>query len=213
MLLSQKTLNIQYPKYYMLTVPHSGTRYVVDSFRRCGLNVGHVYTKELLTRKNFHFAWAHLTKGHWDREVGMICSNIEKPFITCRDPSLVFATHMEEVFNKVDTNGKRQVWVNNKLYKLSKCWEAQSNLGFFTFRVDRDPIQRLSEWAGIALRPDDERYSLGSYPWKEAIKNRDLERIRELEEGTNVWEPFCELSTEYADWYKDKGYDLWWLDG
>ncbi|KKN76113.1 hypothetical protein LCGC14_0373080 [marine sediment metagenome] len=204
------------PRWQMWTVPHSGTRYVRDSFVNAGYSITHGYA----IRGNRDLLSAHF--GHLFESTYPMYSEWYpglSAFVVTRDPLAVLGTHWQRLG---DGETPPPPPLSNDLGKF-----AQIQNGFIAennphIHKVEDPIERLGEWAGIDLRPGSDRHSdrrrgdhrrIGRNVIREAIQARDADAICSLI-SVECWDWFTtSYSALIAPLYRDRlGYDFWWYD-
>lgn len=203
-----------------MTVPHSGTRYINDTFARSGYKSDATIQATQLRDEGVDLAyqhWVSVEHPKWKDRIREVISGADVAWCTVRDPSMTFATNWQNHI-KNDYQDIRELrrcvaaflQSMHDSYITQKQWQRRYDMGIF--RVEMDPLSKIEEWTGAILTPGD-RKSHGDYPLKAAIKVRDEDRIKEICKGTCAWERFKYETSLAYEYYKGWGYDLWWLDG
>lgn len=212
------------PKFNLTTTPHSGTRYVRDSF----IDAGWKTTTQRATRYHIDlpsdFIWGHCERGHptWMQTVHEQWPDI-RDLLVVRDPLYTLVTHwhvqsvttvksQRALESPVHTHALRQIGNNLDMYRRHQ--EDYIDLyGPHIHKVE-DPIEQLGDWADIELKDGSERWS-HSYDLKTAVDDRDLDRIFDIIKYSDLMEWFVtEHSANLAPLYRDQwGYDFWWYNG
>jgi len=191
-------------------VPHSGTRFVNDAFKKQGIDIAQKHSHKALEK------WTDMVFCHigpnWVEYLQECIENSEKSWMTIRDPLGTWGTQWKgahKTFSENDYFWKR------KLGQMRGQWETQLLLApsfGHIHRVDKDKMASLGEFVGLDLDEKNQTFSVHT-PMKDAIRDKDSDRIAELCEGTEFWTCFVEsISPDIADFYTQQGYDLWWLN-
>lgn len=196
-----------YPKYFHATVPHSGTRYVNEAFKKQGINIVQKHNRHLTCEPEMVFChigprWVEFLEEHIE--------NSSKAWMTVRSPIGTWGTQWKgahKTFHETDYYWKK------KLGQLRSQWETQMRLASsfsYIHRVELDPMSRLGEFVELDLDDDNERFSVYT-PMKDAIKDKDINRIADMCQGTEFWTCFVEsITPDIAEFYENLGYDIWW---
>lgn len=196
------------PEYMMMTVPHSGTRYVLTAFERAGLVASHTSRKVGIAREQPDLLWYHVSVEAWERMKEVP----GKRLMVVRDPSMTWVTWMFNQLSADDVDYHMGIKMNKLIdHYASQKYILENDDSWHIHRVDKDSIADLSEWAGIELPEHANRYSRGMSPLKKAVEARDEEQIEEILQGAGAWKRFKRQRKAYADLYEKLGYDLWWL--
>jgi len=200
-----------YPKYFHATVPHSGTRYVNEAFKKHGIKIAQMHShkgKEHWTDMVF----CHIGP-NWVDYLEECIENSDKSWMTVRSPIGTWGTQWKgahRTFHNTDYFWK------SKLGQLRGQWETQMKLApsfDYIHRVEKDPMSELGQFVGLVLDPNNERFSVHT-SMKDAIREKNTEQIAELCEGTEFWTCFQEsITPDIANFYEDLGYDIWWKNG
>jgi hypothetical protein len=192
--------------WLMLTVPHSGTRYVYGAFNDAGaVSYQYKFRGKFDAGGRPILRWGHFWS---DREEPLreACDQIENRFVVLRNPINTLASHYLDPepigVKKTHLGGSWQ-----QLIDFSKEYK------FKYFNLERDGLDAISEWAGITLDPKSHAYSRGRYPLKDAIEDKDLDRVLELlddERGKELLNYFYLYGKSLWPLYEANGYDIWW---
>jgi hypothetical protein len=184
-------------KWAVLTVMHSGTRYVITAFK----NAGYTTTDEDSSDLNFiHFN--HWTPVPADRT----------PFIVTRNPAGTLGT----LFRNIDQ------WDNDRFLAKKESLKHHMLVGYNTqliytkkrpdtyiHRVE-DPIENLGAHLGIELKDHDQRFSKPN-GLQAAIADKDADEMERIM-GKDMFNFFRSTANQVAPLYVDQlGYDYWWL--
>ena len=200
-----------YPKYFHATVPHSGTRYVNEAFKKHGIKVAQAHSHKGTVK------WTDLVFCHigpnWIPYLEECVDRSEKAWMTVRSPIHTWGTHYRGV---MATMHDTDYHYKNKLGQLRGQYETQMQLASqfdHIHKVDLDSMSTLGDFVGLELSSDNDTHSVGS-PMKDAIAERDIGRIEALCKGTDFWTCFLEsITPDIFDFYCDLGYDMWWAYG
>ena len=201
------------------TVPHSGTRYINQAIQNC------TGEKEIQLpgRKNYDRAkdrgplpstlFCHIGDRYkeWIKQIAE--QEHIKSWVTVRSPILTWCTH----WGFLEGNLHRPVKVYEKLGNMRQQYESLIELVpnhiEKVYRVDMDPIEDLGDYLGLELQAHKEFFSRPS-EMKQAVANRDIEKMEWLCRGTEFWRAFHDYTTpNMAEFFSDLGYDIWWYDG
>jgi hypothetical protein len=196
------------PEYCMMTVPHSGTRYVLTGFERTGLVASHTSRPVGIARDYPDLFWFHVSVEAWERTKDIPA----KRFIVVRDPSMTWATWMFNQLSAEDLDYHMGVKMTDLLNRYAcQKYVLENDDSWHIHRVDKDSMADLSEWAGIELPEHTNTYSRGMSPLKLAVEERDEDKIEEILQGAGAWKRFKRKHEGYSGLYEKLGYDLWWL--
>ena len=219
MFASQRIMSIHRPEWFQLTVPSSGTRYVRSTIRQAGYsafkaNGWHLAkAQDELNRGKPDLVWCHPSHAPADM-IEWMAEHCKRSYIVIRDPIKTWATNWVdwEGRNRPDAS-KNKMAISHQI-QIGPSWEYQN--GFVKrwnphiHRVE-DPIVDFGKWAGFEVQEEGERYSTPS-KMKQAVEEKDIDRIEYLCRGTGYWKWFVEEATPiFADLYEEQGYDLWWV--
>jgi len=191
-------------------VPHSGTRFVNDAFKKQGIEIVQKHNRALTCEPEMVFChigprWVEFLEEHIEHST--------KVWMTVRSPIGTWGTQWKGAHKSFDESGF--TW-KRKLGQLRGQWETQMQIASqfpHIHRVDLDPMSKLGDYVGLTLSEDNQTFSTFT-PMKTAIADRDTKTIAKLCEGTDFWECFVEYITpDIADFYEDLGYDIWWKNG
>ena len=204
------------PKWSMSTTPHSGTRYVRDSF----LDAGYVAQSTRRTRNHIDeksdLMWGHCTVGHenWTELVTKTWPSV-RHFLVVRDPiatlATTFRTQVPNYPGDIPT-ALRHIGNSLDLYRRIQQHYIDTHSPYI-HKVE-DSIVQLGEWAGVELKEGSFRHSVPS-PLQQAVVDRDMDTIADTINYGTLWEWFItEHSANLAPLYRDQlGYDFWWYNG
>lgn len=206
-------------KYAMFTVPHSGTRYIADTFTQAGVEAKQGRPRG--PRANVSIAGPEgLMWGHWlqRNKSPHRFENVTKDqtFAVVRDPAASICTHFGEFW--IEPEYRDDMWLHRlgeKKGNLIGQYETQlmyaDTVGYW-HRVE-DPLDGLAAWTGVELKPGAPSHSKPT-PLKQAVKDKDVETIRKLMEPSDFWDWFVtDITPMIEDFYSDLGYDIWWKNG
>ena len=201
-----------------MTVPSSGTRYIRASFRQAGWSALRIHETSALQeceRGQPDLVWGHYS--HAPEGYPKVFAELaDKHLIVCRDPVKTWATNHVDWRDKDRPDSSKNKMAISHQQQILPCWEWQNEFNKeyspYIHRVDKDTLDGLGEWAEVNFIDDKaQRYSTPSR-MKEAVKAKDVDKIKWLCEGTNYWNWFKEEATPvFADFYEKQGYDLWWI--
>jgi len=183
----------------MATVPHSGTRYIIDAIGRAGVKINTTYNG------GGGFMYGHFQQPAIKRLYA--ASKDARRFVLLRDPALIWASHNKDMpvgKDPADTLKNLTGYFNSQLDYIAKFNPA-------TYCVDRDPLSELGDWMGLELYGNPNHNSVRSYGLKKAVIEEDEDSIREI--APAFWEQFKENCTPLLTPYAQAGYDLWWDNG
>jgi len=199
-----------YPKYFHATVPHSGTRFVNEAFKKNKIKIAQRHS-HMGTEQWTDMVFCHIGP-NWIPYLEECIANSEKAWMTVRDPIATWGTHY---YTSRDTFSKSSYHYKNKLGQMRGQFETQLLLApsfDHIHRVDMDKMSTLGEFVGLELEEDNERFSRYS-PMKDAIENQDIKQIARLCRDTEFWTCFQQsITPDIADFYEGLGYDIWWID-
>jgi len=207
-------------KYAHFTVPHSGTRYINYAVEKA-LNTNLYQISNLRAYENTHnregvstsFMFCHIGP-RWEEFVEMVAEQPHiKTWITVRSPIHTWGTHYGHIMDHMQESPRA---VYEQLGQMREQYMALMNVydkvGYI-HRVDIDPLENLGNYLGIKLEEHDNRYSK-STPMKQALRERDLDKMEELCEGTEFYKAFRDYTTpDIKEFFEDLGYDIWWYNG
>lgn len=209
-----------FPRWVQLTVPHSGTRYINNTFTQSGFPADSCMAPEKILKQKYNLTWQHWTAmDHPDYKpkIRWLVENSDAAWCTVRDPIMTFATHLHKSWRAPDKRFDKRHYAENCLDRMKAAYINQKQnykrWGMFIFRVDRDDISVLGQNLGIELTPEAKTETLGDYDLKQACKDRNVDLIKHMCQGTAAWERFKYETSMYCEYYKSFGYDLWWIDG
>lgn len=199
-------------KYFHVTVPHSGTRYINGAVEQAtGLKVVQTPTyKKWQDAGEPEFVFCHVGR-KWIDMVHHGLNNSEKPWMTIRSPIHTWGTHWK---NFADVLEKGRYGWQEKLGQVRSMYEAQMELldqypDLYVHRVE-DDINGLGDYLGLQLGTDSFRYSRPS-PMKTAIAKHDTEEMNSLCNNTDFFECFRDsITPDIKDFYEGFGYEIWW---
>ena len=201
------------PRWNMVTTPHSGTRYVRDSF----IDAGYVAQSTRRTKNHIDeksdLMWGHCDRGHENwievvKETWPDCHHL----LVVRDPiatlATTFRTQIPNSPGDIPT-ALRHIGDSLELHRRIQQHYIDNHSPHI-HRVE-DPIASLGDWAGVELKEGSERHSVPS-PLQQAVVDRDLDRIFDIVKYGDLMEWFItEHSANLAPLYRDQlGYDFWW---
>lgn len=199
-----------YPKYFHATVPHSGTRFVNEAFKKHKIKIAQKHSHR--GDKWTDMVFCHIGP-NWVPYLEDCVENSELAWMTVRDPIATWGTHYYTV---KDTFKLGDYAYKNKLSRMRGQYETQMSIAHqfdHIHRVDMDSMASLGEFVGLDLDQDNDRFSRYS-PMKDAIRDKNTKEIARLCEGTEFWTCFVEsITPDIADFYTDIGYDIWWNNG
>ncbi len=200
-----------YPKYFHCTVPHSGTRFVNEAFKKQGFGIAQFHSHKKV-EKWTDMVFCHIGPG-WVKYLEDCIENSENSWMTVRSPIGTWGTQWKgahKTFHTTDYFWKK------KLGQLRGQYETQMKLApslDYIHRVDLDPMSKLGKFVGLDLDENNNMFSTPT-PMKAAIASRDVDKIAYLCKGTDFWECFRDsITPDIAEFYKDLGYDIWWNNG
>jgi hypothetical protein len=195
-----------------ITVPSSGTRFVRDSFKEAGWNTLTTHSLgavEELNRKGANFVW-----GHYSHTPAGILTQMQElcdyTMITVRDPIKVWASNYVDWRDTRPASSRDKMALSHQM-QLGPCWLYQNEIEYdYCHRVDMDPIEWLGGWASTNLVPGP-RHASPPSRMKQAVEERDIDKIEWLCEGTQYWNWFKNEATPvFEELYTELCYDLWW---
>jgi len=200
-----------YPKYFHATVPHSGTRFVNEAFKKHKIKIAQQHSHKNKSQWT-DFVFCHIGPD-WIPYLEECIENSEKSWMTVRDPIGTWCTQYRNV---EPTMHETDYYYKQKLGQLRGQYETQLQIASqfeHIHRVDIDSMSTLGQFVGLDLEQDNNTFSVWT-PMKEAVKNRDIEQIEKLCEGTEFWTCFVEsITPDIAEFYENLGYDIWWANG
>ncbi len=200
-----------YPKYFHATVPHSGTRFVNDAFKKQGIQIAQQHSHKGI-EKWTDFVFCHIGP-NWIPYLEDCIEHSELSWMTVRNPIGTWGTAYRSA---APTMHNTDYHYKKKLGQLRGQYETQMQLAStfdYIHRVDIDSMSRLGNFVGLDLEEDNNTFSIWT-PMKDAINDRNIKQIEKLCEGTEFWTCFVEsITPDIANFYEDLGYDIWWTDG
>lgn len=199
------------------TVPHCGTRYINKAVvNAIGEKEYQVPSKKMYERskrhqKNQRFIFCHIGP-KWEEWITQLCrADHIKTWTTVREPIMTWSTH----WGHIEKNLETPLHVYQKLGQMRCQWESLMRMKDefqYIHRVE-DPLDGLSEFLGLELEPHEQKFSRPTQI-KQALWERDTDKIASLCEGTEFWKAFHDYITpDIAEFYEDLGYDIWWYNG
>lgn len=216
-------LRLPNTKYAHFTVPHSGTRYINEAVRNAiGLKAwqcGSLKGVERLRDRNDPRASEDFIFCHVGMEpIEFINLVVQEPhiktWITVRSPIHTWGTHWKNA-SVGWPNGHIQTSFD-KLGQLRGQYQTLMDLApdvGYIHRIE-DPLDGLAEYLGLDLEPHEKTFSQPS-PMKQAIADKDLDKIEQLCEGCpEFWTAFRDnITPDFMDFFEGMGYDIWWYNG
>lgn len=210
-------LPVHRPKIFQMTVPSSGTRYIYRNFRQVGWRTLAAHNPNAVTecfRGKPDLVWCHYSHAHKGIPEEFM-ELAQSHLIVCRDPILTWATNHVDWRDKDRPDSSKNKMAKSHEQPLLQCWEAQNFFDRewkpYVHRVDMDNLAGLEAWADVKFEDGASKYSTKSR-MKEAVKERDVDKIEWLCEGTDYWTWFKKEATPvFHDFYTEMGYDLWWV--
>lgn len=196
-------------KWALVTVPHSGTRYVKGTLERA------YGEQEVAGFGDNDKPWQW---GHWYHYVKSPAAKDpnRKVMAVVRNPVHTWATHfynsdvlvanenLAAAVDRVETK-KKQLLSN---YTLQEEWADKIDLWW---KCEEDAAL-LGKNFGVETRTGARTYHEGT-PMKTAVAFRDVKKIRELSYFTDFWDWFVEdLSPLIRERYEGFGYEFWWMN-
>ena len=204
-------------KFAHFTVPHSGTRYincaVEEAIGQQAYQVGTPKQYER-TRQNTQqkFVFCHIGQRWQDWIEQIIAEPHIKTWITVRSPIHTWGTHWGHIYEKID---KVQP-VYEKLGQMREQYMALMEVApqvDYIHRVDMDDLSQLGDFLSLELKEHDRTFSKTT-PMKQALKDRDTEKMASLCANSEFWRAFHDYTTpDIKDFFEDLGYDIWWYNG
>jgi len=202
---------IHSPRWCLTTTPHSGTRYIRDAFINAGYVAGHQRRTKYHIDGKTDLLWGHCDVGHggWMETVAVAWPLVQH-LLVLRDPIHNLCTHFGEVEN--EPHAMRHIKNSLDLYRRIQETYIEQMTPYF--HCVEDPLDHLSCWAGIELKPHGERHSRPN-ALRQAIDDHDLDRALSIMPYGGLLDWFInEHSANIAPLYRDKlGYDFWWQNG
>jgi len=207
-------------KFAHFTVPHSGTRYINKAVEAAiGEQAYQVATPKQYARTeanqtNQKFVFCHIGQ-RWGEWIETICEQPHiKTWITVRSPIHTWGTHFGHILNHNEQQRIQPVY--EKLGQMREQYIALMELApkvGYIHRVDMDDLSGLSEYLGLDLKEHDQQFS-NTTPMKQALRERDLNKMQELCKGTEFFSAFRDYTTpDIKDFFEELGYDIWWYNG
>jgi len=156
------------------------------------------------------FVFAHVGQ-NWMDFVEWGIENSDHAWMTIRSPIHTWGTHWGHIHMMLDPDRNDWKWV---LGKMRGQWEAQLELlqkyrDLHIHPVEGD-IRDLGEHLGLDLNPEQNTYSKTT-EMKTALRDRDVDKINELCNGTDFFECFRDYITpDIRELYEACGYEIWW---
>lgn len=205
------------PYWFHCTVPHSGTRYINNTFERSGYSVNACLPWEKREELGIDLGWGHTHAfAHPSRPHIYDCvREADVKWQTVRDPIMTMKTHWgtndEEPYVP-----QRQLNTELRLDRLKQCYEQQIKVfdlfGGRAYRVDRDDLSLLEEWTGATLDPGDRESHNSQTHMAYACEAANVDLIEQLTADTDWWPRWkYEITPIFKDLYEDLGYDIWWI--
>ncbi len=187
----------------LLTIPHSGLRAIRGAVAdhvavTCKISESSEGKKDILY-------WGHFSENQYMRLVNL--ARKCRVMSTLRDPLATLCTH-------VQTGWSQRPWPNSgalhRSYALQMKWAREQNSTYFP--IERTSIEEFEDWMGWPLHDPLQSHSIGDYPLKQAIADRDVQELARI--LGKDWDFFKKYITPtIADFYTTHGYDLWWTNG
>ena len=181
-------------KWFLLTVPHSGTRYIRSCFEKC-LGGFHSYSSAVAPKPGTKMLWGHTCLKHLDK-ARMWSEYLEdRTFIMLRDPFLVLST-----------------WINNgatvesAVNAVAAMALLDREFQYKYFPVERTQISEISQWSGVALPDTKKHFSSGFNDLKDAARAHDITPFKELEH----FDLYLRTVNTANHIYENAGYEIWW---
>lgn len=188
----------------MVTVPHSGTRYVFNAFKRSGaVCYQYKYRGKIDKEAEYILRWGHFAPGYEGALNRAATEYKDNLFVVLRDPISTLATHYLDPEPLSIKKGRLQN-AYNQLFAFDRKYSVKY------FNLERDGLSGISEWSGLKLEEPPTRHSKGDYPLKEAIKAEDRRKVEELMGDTDLFPWFLEAAKPLWSLYSREGYDIWW---
>jgi hypothetical protein len=204
-------------KWAMYTVPHSGTRYIADAFALAGHEMMQCMPRgpNLISGAPNGLMWAHwLVHGKNPHKYDTV--PVDSAFSVVRDPVMTWATHGRFLLNEELSPERKYGAGEDKKISIQQQYDYQNKFAdrvSHWHRVDKDSLESLGKWAGVELCASAPSHSRPT-ALKQAVIDRDVEKIKELAAPTDFWEWFVnDLTPRFAERYEAMGYDLWWKNG
>lgn len=206
------------PRWALSTIPHSGTRYVRDSFIDAGYTAAAKRKTKYMIDGKVDLMWGHCERGHenWMEEVRE-CWPDMRHFIVVRDPLHTLCTHFRSQSSPSQDTGRQahaMRLLGNSLDLYRRIQETYIERFDPHIHKVEDPIATLGDWAGVELKEGSDRYS-NPTELQQAADDRDLDHMLQIMPYGSLLEWFItEYSANIAPLYRDKlGYDFWWYNG
>jgi len=206
------------PRWCLSTTPHSGTRYVRNTF----VDAGYVALSQRKTKYHIDgktdLIWGHCDRGHenWMDKVEETWPNV-RHLLVVRDPMANLATHWKVHAARMSASEVSHTLrhIGNSLDLYRRIQETYIERFDPYIHPVENPIAMLGHWAGIELKEGSTRHSQGDTPIVRAVADRDLDAIFDIVRYSNLMEWFItEHSANIAPLYRDQlGYDFWWYNG
>jgi hypothetical protein len=164
---------------------------------------------------SYNLAWGHLdaTFEPWGDQMAKYWPNIPH-FTVVRDPIQTLCTHFHNNTRLTPEKQIRKLHViknNLELYRRVQV-DYLARFKPYIHKVE-DPIEQLSEWAGVVLQPGETHSRPNDL--RAAVLSRDLDAVADTLNYTDLFEWFItQYSASLAPLYRDQlGYDFWWHNG
>ena len=198
-------------KIAYVTVPHSASRYIEDTFRQAGLTV------EQATKRDVPEAdvlWDHWFQPPHDENIQKALLVADHRFVVTRDPIMTWATFFHDASVHEYEGWDKARIAGNLMSNLISYYVRQNALAAYydlpAFRADKDSIETLGKFVGVPLAQPGDTFG-HEYDFKDAVRARDIEAIKEICRDTLYFERFMmELTPLIKDYYESIGYDIWW---
>ena len=204
-------------RWTMLTVPHSGTRYITETFDESGYPSKYGTPRGLLNRGiPGGLLWSHW-QGFGKNPHKFDCVEADRIFSVVRDPIKIWSSHAKYLTETKHTPEYIYGRCEDKKICLEQNFRYQKKFQdrvAHWHRVDQDSIHDLELWAGVKLQEGASQHSSPSRI-KTAIEERNIDLVKEVMKEHNVdfYDWFVEeLSPQIRPLYEDKfGYEFWWM--
>jgi len=198
-------------KIAYVTVPHSASRYIEDTFRTAGLTV------EQATKRDVPEAdvlWDHWHRPPHDENIQKALLVADHTFVVTRDPILTWATFFHDASVHEYEGWDKARIAGQLMSTLITYYVRQGALVPYyqlpAFRADKDPVEQLGKFIGVPLAMPGNTFG-HEYKLKDAVRARNVPAIKKICEDTLYWERFIvELTPLIKGYYESIGYDIWW---
>lgn len=182
-------------RWFLITVPHSGTRYVRSCFMK-SLNGAHSYSSNAHPKPGTKLLWGHFCLKHLDKARMWSDYLPGRTLVMLRDPMMCLSTWIKL--------GAHADSATNAVAAMSTL---DREYDYKYFPVETTPISDISNWAGLAMQDTQKHFSSGTNELKEAAKARDLTPFREQVDN---FDRYLRTVNTANHIYEQAGYDIWW---